>query len=110
MMNFFRSLGGALLVAAFGAVLFGQVFGLLGGSASEGLTPQVLDHLKVVDNAALIFRPLFACGAGGLMLAFIALWTMEEKPIRNRDPELAKMVEAAIPEVLEDADFSDRKN
>ena len=108
MMNFFRSLGGALLVAAFGAMLFSQVFGVLGTSASSGLTPEVLDHLKTVDNAALIFRPLFGMGAGGLALAFIALWSMEEKPIRNRDPELAKMVEAAIPEVLEDADFSDR--
>ncbi len=108
MMNFFRSLGGALLVAAFGAVLFGQVFGLLGGSASTGLTPEVLDHLKTTGNAAVIFRPLFGMGAGGLVLAFIALWTMEEKPIKNRDPELAKMVEAAIPEVLEDADFSER--
>jgi len=108
MMNFFRSLGGALLVAAFGAILFGQVFGLLGGSASAGLTPEVLDHLTTVDNGALIFRPLFAGGAIGLGLAFIALWTMEEKPIKSREPKLAKMVEAAIPEVLEDADFSER--
>jgi MFS family permease len=109
MMNFFRSLGGALLVAAFGAILFGQVFGLLGDSASTGLTPEVLYHLKTVDKAALIFRPLFACGAGGLALAFITLWTMEEKPIKNRDPDMARMVEAAIPEVLEDADFSERQ-
>ena len=108
MMNFFRSLGGALLVAAFGAVLFGQVFGLLGGSASAGLTPEVLDHLKASGNGAVIFRPLFAMGAGGLALAFVALWGMEEKPIRNRDPDMAKMVEAAIPEVLEEADFAER--
>jgi hypothetical protein len=108
MMNFFRSLGGALLVAAFGAVLFGQVFGLLGGSAGAGMTPEVLDHLKASGNAAVIFRPLFGMGAGGLVLAFIALWGMEERPIKGRDPELAKMVEAAIPEVLEDADFSER--
>jgi hypothetical protein len=33
---------------------------------------------------------------------------MEERPIKSREPELAKMVEAAIPEVLEDADFSER--
>jgi hypothetical protein len=108
MMNFFRSLGGALLVAAFGAVLFGQVFGLLGHSASAGLTPEVLDHLKASGNAAVIFRPLFGMGAAGLALAFIALWGMEERPIKSREPELAKMVEAAIPEVLEDADFSER--
>ncbi|MDV6331995.1 MDR family MFS transporter [Asticcacaulis sp. 201] len=107
MMNFFRSLGGALLVAAFGAILFGQVFGLMGSEASAGLTPQVLDHLKLVDHAALIFRPLFGCGAAGLCLAAITLWSMEERPIRGREPGIAKIIEESLPEaILEDADFS----
>jgi EmrB/QacA subfamily drug resistance transporter len=108
MMNFFRSLGGALLVAAFGAVLFGQVYGMMGSEAGAGLTPLVLDHLKHMTEAGLIFRPLFGCGAAGLFVAFFTLWSMEEKPIRSREPDLAQMVETAIPEVLEDADFSDR--
>ena len=107
MMNFFRGLGGALLVAGFGAVLFGQLFHLLGASPAGGLTPQVLDKLKHVADAPLIFRPIFAMGSVGLALSFLVLWSMEEKPIRGREPTVAQEVEAATPGVLEDADFSE---
>jgi MFS family permease len=111
MMNFFRGLGGAILVAGLGAVLFGQVFQLLGEGAAGGLTPQILDQLKHVNDAAVIFRPLFALGAVGLGLSFLVLWSMEEKPIRGAEPTVAQQVEAATPGVLEGADLNkqDRK-
>lgn len=106
MMNFFRGLGGAILVAGLGAVLFGQVFHLLGEGAAGGLTPQVLDELKHVSGAAAIFRPLFALGAAGLGASFLVLWSMEEKPIRGAEPTVPQQVEAATPGVLEGADLS----
>ncbi len=110
MMNFFRSLGGALLVAVFGAVLFGELFNVLGEGAAGGLTPTALDQLRHVPDAPLIFRPLFAMGAVGLGLSFLILWSMEERPIRGAEPTTAQSVEAAVPEnVLEGADFSEGK-
>lgn len=106
MMNFFRGLGGAILVAGLGAVLFGQVFQLLGEGAAGGLTPHILDQLKHVHDAAVIFRPLFALGAVGLGVSFLVLWSMEEKPIRGAEPTLPQQIEAATPGVLEGADLS----
>jgi EmrB/QacA subfamily drug resistance transporter len=108
MMNFFRSLGGALLVAVFGAVLFSELFGVLGQGAAGGVTPAALDQLRHMPDASLIFRPLFAMAAAGLALSFLILWSMEEKPIRGAEPTVAQSVEAAVPEnVLEGADFAD---
>ena len=106
MMNFFRGLGGAILVAGLGAVLFGQVFQLLGEGGAGGLTPHILDQLKHVNDAAVIFRPLFALGAVGLGVSFLVLWSMEEKPIRGAEPTLPQQIEAATPGVLEGADLS----
>lgn len=106
MMNFFRGLGGAILVAGLGGVLFGQIFQVLGEGAAAGLTPQVLDDLKHVSGAAVIFRPLFGLGSLGLAVSFLVLWSMEEKPIRGSEPTVPQQVEAATPGVLEGADLS----
>jgi MFS family permease len=62
-MNFFRSLGGALLVAGFGAILFVQL--------QEG-------------NAVSAFRPVFAVAAGAMALSFLFFWWMPEKPLRAK--------------------------
>ena len=105
-MNFFRSLGGALMVAIFGAVLFGELFALLGHGASGILAPQMLEGLP---NPALVFRPIFAGAAIAMGLSFVVLWTMQEVPLRGAGPTIAEAVEAAIPEVLEKADFSDER-
>jgi EmrB/QacA subfamily drug resistance transporter len=62
-MNFFRSLGGALLVAGFGAILFVQL--------QEG-------------NAVSAFRPVFAVAAAAMALSFLFFWNMPEKPLRAK--------------------------
>ena len=79
-MNFFRSLGGAILVAAFGAIL-------LGGIGAEGLTA-----LRAAPTAAAAAPPgldsafgwLFAAAALGLVAAVLCLLTMAERPLRGR--------------------------
>ncbi len=86
-MNFFRSLGGALIVAVFGTIVVG-----LGGPAAEdaGYDPAraaVLAHT---------FAWVFAATVVGLGLAM--LWTalMEQRPLRDRRTE-ADGVAAAAP-------------
>ncbi len=77
-MNFFRSLGSAVLVAIFGAVLM----------AALGIVPGQGDVSKLItgsDAPGLIhaFRLVFGCAAGCLMLALCALLVMEERPLRT---------------------------
>jgi predicted MFS family arabinose efflux permease len=61
-MNFFRSLGGALIVAGFGAILFAQM--------SNG-------------EPAVAFRLLFAVAAAALFLSFGFFQMMPENPLRT---------------------------
>ena len=105
-MNFFRSLGGAMLVAVFGAILFHELFALLGNSFNGALTPQALAH---VDDPARIYRPIFIGASVAMGLAFVLLWSMKEPPLRQRENTVAKAVEEASGDVLDGADFSDKR-
>ena len=105
-MNFFRSLGGAMLVAVFGAILFGELYALLGNSFNGALTPEALAH---VDDPGRIYRPVFIGASVAMALAFVLLWSMAEPPLRQRENAIAKDAEEASGEVLEGADFSERK-
>ena len=102
-MNFFRSLGGAIMVAVFGAILFGELYALLGSSFSGALTAQALDH---VADPARIYRPIFIGSSVAMGVAFLLLWSMEEKPLKSRDLPVTKAVEEAN-NVLDGADFSE---
>ncbi len=107
-MNFFRSLGGTLLAAVFGGVLFGGVARMIGGPVGGDITPQVLDRLSHTPNAALIYQPLFLMAAGGLVLAALIFTALKEVPLRGRGPAVAQEVEEAAPALdLEGADFSE---
>lgn len=67
-MNFFRALGGAITVAAFGAILAGHA-----GDA------------QLVEDDALVagFRWIFTAGCLGLIAALLCLLLMEERPLRS---------------------------
>ena len=108
-MNFFRSLGGTLLAAVFGGVLFGGVAQMIGGKVSGQITPQILDRLSHTPHAGLIYQPLFLMAAGGLAMAASILTALKEVPLRGRaQPTVAKEVEQAAPGLdLEGADFSE---
>ena len=82
-MGFFRQLGAALLVAAFGAILLNVAS--IGGSAGNA-------HF---DPAAVqtAFRWLFVAAAGSFAAAFALLFCMEEQPLR------ASVAPAAPPDV-----------
>ena len=86
-MNFFRSLGGALIVAAFGTIVLGGAAGGAGGGAHD-----VESLIRGADPAqlALTFRYVFLAACLGLLGAFTFLALMEERPLRERtSPKMA---------------------
>ena len=78
-MNFFRSLGSAIVVAGFGAIGLGAI----GGGA--GQSPENLGDLGPGLHDALVgsFHWLFLAAAAGLALGFVSLLLMEERPLRS---------------------------
>jgi EmrB/QacA subfamily drug resistance transporter len=93
-MNFFRSLGGALIVAAFGTILLaGLAHGQGGGADFESV-------IRGTDTAhlAATFRFVFAAATVGLVLAIVFLAHLEERPlIDRRHPVGADALEAQVP-------------
>ena len=82
-LNFFRLLGGAIIVAAFGAIIVSGA-----GAAGQGLTLEVLSGAQRsgVDLAAR-FRFAFVAGAVFLALGLAAVLAIEERPLRGRETE-----------------------
>jgi EmrB/QacA subfamily drug resistance transporter len=80
-MNFFRSLGGALMVAGFGAIVFS-------GIPQSVLAKATMENLaSSISQAGLdlsgTFRWVFAAAAFGLAAALACLIIMEERPLRS---------------------------
>jgi EmrB/QacA subfamily drug resistance transporter len=91
-MNFFRSLGGALMVSVFAAIV-------LGASGSEGRPRVTLETLAAeLGNAgpslAGVFRWVFAAAAACLAAGLLCLLLMEERPLRGRQPSASTPVAA----------------
>lgn len=97
-MNFFRSLGGALIVAAFGTIV-------LGGTAGNAGAVHDMEALIRGSDAAHLagtFRWVFWAACLGLGLAWTFLILMEERPLRDRraGPGDAGSLEAELPNPL----------
>jgi MFS family permease len=71
--GFFRQLGGALLVAIFGAIVLAAP-----GSAPHG------GNLTAAADLAARFGWMFGASAVAFALAFLLLLMMEERPLRGR--------------------------
>lgn len=79
-MNFFRALGGAIIVAIFGTIL-------LSGLASSGQPGHDLASIIRGSDAAhlaAVFRWIFAAADLGLLLALLFLVILEERPLVDR--------------------------
>jgi EmrB/QacA subfamily drug resistance transporter len=87
--NFFRSLGGALIVALFGAILLGMS-GLQGAGSFESLG-EVAARSGV--DLAHVFGYIFWAAAAGFALSLAFLLAMKELPLRG---SAVKAAEAAI--------------
>jgi EmrB/QacA subfamily drug resistance transporter len=77
--NFFRSLGGALIVAVFGAIV------LSGSGLSEASSFETLGNAAAQSGTDLadVFAYVFAAAAVGFGLALAFLLAMEELPLRG---------------------------
>jgi len=78
--NFFRSLGSAILVAVFGAILLGMLG--VGGQSIASLDVLVAEATQRGTPIAPVFGVLFAAGALTLAIGFACLLAMEERPLR----------------------------
>ncbi len=76
-MNFFRSLGGAIIVAIFGAIVLG------GGMIHPGEDLRKLSPATIA-GLSLSFRMVFGVAALGLALALLSVSIMEERPLKGR--------------------------
>ena len=76
-MNFFRSLGGAIIVAVFGTLVLGGAAFAPGGSLQH-LSPEAIAAL------AAAFRLVFVASAAGLALALFFISAMHELPLHDR--------------------------
>jgi EmrB/QacA subfamily drug resistance transporter len=87
-MNFFRSLGGAVAVAAFGAVLFGSL------SGGEGELRSLDDLVRESrgDLVAEAFGWVFFASAVGQALALLSVGLMKELPLRASVAHAADIV------------------
>jgi EmrB/QacA subfamily drug resistance transporter len=88
-MNFFRQLGGAILVAVYGAIIVG------GTSGASATSVEELAHNAAASGAdlAFLFQLMFAVAAGGFALALGAFAAMEERPLRVTRPGTASTAE-----------------
>jgi EmrB/QacA subfamily drug resistance transporter len=79
--NFFRSLGGALIVAVFGAILLGGT-----GLSGQGTSLESLSEAAARSGVDLgqVFRWVFAAALVGFALSLGFLLAMEERPLRGR--------------------------
>ncbi|MEJ1938229.1 MFS transporter, partial [Nostoc sp. NIES-2111] len=85
-MNFFRSLGGALVVAVFGAIL-------LGGGAGAAMHEAIPVQAGAAEIAGA-FRLVFGTATAFLAVAFLFLMRMDELPLRGAAPNDAQAAAA----------------
>ncbi|MBN9540794.1 MAG: MFS transporter [Alphaproteobacteria bacterium] len=80
-MSFFRSLGGALVVAAFGAIVMGS----LPPDRTTGVTMENLAALLATGGSdiGLVFRLVFGAATAGILVGLFHIARMEERPLRN---------------------------
>jgi len=83
--NFFRQIGGALIVAVFGAIVLGGV-----GGQGAGLSPEAL-KLGAIDRETMVrlFGYVFAATAFGFAMALTFMIRMKELPLRSNAVEAA---------------------
>jgi EmrB/QacA subfamily drug resistance transporter len=84
-MNFFRGLVAAFIVAVMGAVVFGALG--VAPDRSGGTAAITAAASAVGADVAHVFRGIFALSVLCLIVSFVALLRMEERPLRGRSEE-----------------------
>jgi hypothetical protein len=78
--NFFRSLGGAVLVALLGAILIGGLG--IGGTHVGSLAEMVAEATRRGTAIGPVFGRLFAATAVIMAIGYVFLLSMKEVPLR----------------------------
>lgn len=81
-LNFFRSLGSAVLVSAYGALFFAGIGGTSDRTAA--LDALATTAAEAGTDLSAVFRLVFYAAATTLVLSFLALVAMKELPLRER--------------------------
>ncbi len=89
MANFFRQLGGALLVAIFGAIVL-NVF----ADTGRVVTFEALAELAGKEGSADVFGQVFGAASLGLFLSWVLILRMPELPLAGRAKHAAESVVA----------------
>jgi hypothetical protein len=84
--NFFRQIGGALIVAVFGAIVLGGIGGAGPGLSHESIRLEGVDR----DTMVRLFRYVFGATCLGFACALGFLLRMEELPLRSGAAQAAK--------------------
>ena len=79
-LNFFRQLGGAIIVAVFGAI----VLGALGNAGDAAALDMLAGVNRTGADFAATFRWVFVVAAVFLAVACLAMMAVEERPLRGR--------------------------
>lgn len=87
--TFCRQLGGAFLVAVFGAIL------VAGGAGSAVLRQAAADGVAADPGLEGAFRLIFLAGAASIAAAWVAVALMEERPLRGDGEPVAQRAAAA---------------
>jgi len=81
-LNFFRSLGGALLVAVFGTIFLAEASS---GSGLASVQAVILHGTSNGTDFGTVFRGVFIAAATANFLAFVFIVMMKELPLRGRE-------------------------
>jgi len=85
--NFSRSLGGALIVALFGAIIVAGTGGAGRGGSMEDLASVAA---RGGADLATVFQFVFGAALVGFVLALVFLLAMEERPLRGSSSKAAE--------------------
>jgi predicted MFS family arabinose efflux permease len=91
--TFFRSVGGSVGVALFGALFTSHLAGMLGGSAPAGLTPAQIGALPADQQTMLAgafaesITLVFLYAVPVLLVGFLLTWLLREKVLRTASAE-----------------------
>lgn len=80
-LNFFRSLGGALVVAIFGAIVIGSLPADMAAHVTIDTLAQTF--AAAGHDIALVFRRVLIAAAFGTIISLVSLSMMEERPLRT---------------------------
>jgi EmrB/QacA subfamily drug resistance transporter len=86
--TFFRTVGGSVGVALFGALFSSRLGHLLGGAAPEGLTPETIGQLPEAQRAQMAgafadsITMVFRYAVPLLLVGFALTWLLKNMPLR----------------------------